>query len=67
MKKGKRAWLRSLAGLSINISAGWLGLVFIGPNFSLPSSIYEFFTLIISLVFGIIFLLITVLLERRLL
>lgn len=65
-KKKYRPWLRALSGLSINISAAWFANAFIGPNISLPRNTAEIFSLTLSLVLGIVFLLITVWLERKL-
>lgn len=66
MSKKYRPWLRALSGLSINISAAWFALAFIGPNVSFPDSPEDFLKLTLNIVFGIVFLLLTVYLERRL-
>jgi len=61
----KAAWLKSVAGLSINLSAGWFAAVFIVPNFSPLRTLNDFAVLFYDLLFGSIFLLVTVLLEKR--
>lgn len=58
------AWIRSLSGLSINISAVWFTVSVIGPNLVLPTSPKDYFVLTSQVVFGIVFLLIAVLLEK---
>ena len=63
-KKYYLAWIRSLSGLSINISAIWFTASVIGPNLSLPRNPREFVVLTFQIVFGIVFLLITVLLDK---
>jgi len=60
-----KAWLRALAGLSINFSAAFFLAPFIGVNFSIPDSILDGFVLIGNIGIGIIFLWMTVKLERR--
>ena len=66
MDKKYRPWLRALSGLSINFSAAWLVLPFIGSSVSFPQDILDFLVLTLNIVLGIIFLLLTVLIERRL-
>jgi len=61
-----KPWLRAFAGLTINISAAWFAVAFIGPNVSLPSNLWEIFVLTWNIFFGIVFLLLTVSIERRL-
>lgn len=59
-----KPWLRAFSGLSINISAGWFGVAFIGPNVSFPSTLWEILVLTWNITLGIIFLLLTVFIER---
>ena len=66
MIKNSRPWLKALSALSSNISAAWLAVAFIGPNISVPKNTKEILVLILYIMFGIIFLLITVLLEKEL-
>ena len=61
-----KPWLSALAGLTINISAAWFVVPFIGVNVSLPNEIWDIFVLFGNITFGIIFLLIAVSLEKRL-
>lgn len=65
MKLTEHAWLKALSGLTINISAAWFVVPFIGPNISFPKNLWEFTLLIWSIILGILFLLITVWCERR--
>lgn len=64
-KKYYFAWLRSLSGLSINISAVWFAASVIGPNLSFPSDQKELVFLTSQVIFGIVFLLLAVLLEKE--
>jgi len=61
-----KPWLKAYSGLSINISAAWFGTVFVGPFISLPRTKNEFTLLIWATALGIIFLLLSVWCERRL-
>ncbi len=63
-RKTKKAWLRTLSGLTINLSAGWFGLVLITPNFTDLSKIDGFIVLLGYLFLGIIFLFLTAFIER---
>lgn len=60
-----KPWLKALSGLSINISAAWFVVPFIGPSVSFPNSIWDFLVLIGNISLGIIFLLISVKLEEE--
>lgn len=66
-KKDKKAVLKALAGLSINLSAGWLGAFIITPNFSPVTNTEQILILTYDIVFGILFLWIAIKLERMLL
>ncbi len=61
-----RPWTRALSGLFANLSAGWLGLVLIGPQVAKPKTIAEFWFLTVNFIFGILSLLIVVKLEELL-
>ena len=61
-KRFSKSWFRVLSGLFTNLSAGWLGLIVITPNFiplSIPGNkdvlIYEGVFGILSLVTAIMF------------
>lgn len=64
-KTWRSAWGKALSGLTINLSAGWFGAVLILPNFSPVQSLADFGVLTYNLVFGSIFLVLTVLLEKN--
>ena len=61
-----RPWLKAYSGLSINISAGFLGVVFIGPNVSFPKNLWDFSILTVDIILAILFLLVTVWCEKEL-
>jgi|GEM_PF-2189454 len=65
-KKKYRPWLRAFSGLFINISAAWFASSFIGTNISFPQTIFQFFALTLQIGFGIVFLLLTVRIEKEL-
>lgn len=62
----KRASLRALSGLSINLSAGWFALAFITPNIVDISGALDILRLTYDLLFGILFLVITIFIEFKL-
>lgn len=62
----RRPLLRALAGLSINTSAAFFAVAFIGPHVAFPKTPEEFTFLTVNIVFGIVFLLLTIWCERRL-
>ena len=66
MKRLTKPWLKAFSGLSINISAGWFAILLIGPSVAFPDTGPEILALIRSIVNGIIYLLITVVLEQEL-
>ena len=67
MKQNRyRPWLRAFSGLSINLSAAWLAAPVIGPNVSLPKSIWDFLILTLNIILAIVFLLLSVWCERKL-
>lgn len=61
-----KPWLRAFSGLSINLSAGWFGVVFIGPNVSFPKNLWDFAVLTADIILAIVFLLVTVWCEKEL-
>ncbi|OGK09341.1 hypothetical protein A2767_03860 [Candidatus Roizmanbacteria bacterium RIFCSPHIGHO2_01_FULL_35_10] len=64
-KKLRKAILRALAGLSINLSAGWFGAAFITPNIADISEVTNILRLIYDVFLGIIFLGITIFIENK--
>lgn len=65
--KEKIAIMKTLGGLSINLSAGWFGIVFIAPGLVSISSLKDILTLILDFFFGMLFLFISYKLEINLL
>lgn len=63
-KRDKLAWLKALSGLSVNLSAAWFTLAIVTPNFSSLANIEALLVLTRDLVFGIVFLVLTVIFER---
>lgn len=66
MTEKYHSWLKAFSGLCINISAAWFAVPFIGYTISFPKDLRNIFTLTLDIAFGIIFLLITVLCEKKL-
>ena len=64
-KKYKKAWMKTLSGICGNISAAWLGLTFITPNFVGLANFHIIIVLIRDIFFGIVFLLLAVYFERK--
>lgn len=64
-RQDRAAGLRVLAGICGNLSAGWLGVILIAPGFSLFARQENLLVLMRSLVFGIVFLLLAFMFERR--
>ena len=58
-------WLKAFSGLCINLSAAWFGLAFVTPNFADLSNINILWVLIRDVLFGIVFLVLTAMIERR--
>lgn len=58
------AWIKSLSGLCINLSAAWLATVFVVPNFTRQPITSVLLTNSIS--YGILYLLLSVYLENLL-
>lgn len=60
----KKALFKALSGLTINLSSGWFGAILILPNFSPIKTWADFWVLIYNVVFGSIFLGISILIEK---
>lgn len=65
-KRLRKAILRALSGLCINLSAGWFALAFITPNITAVSNTDDVLRLIYDVLFGILFLGLTVYIEFKL-
>lgn len=65
--KDKIAFLKSVSGLTVNLSAGWFGVALITPNFSVIAGTKELFLLLFDITFGILFLWFSYKLEKMLL
>ena len=65
-KKKYRPWFRAFSGLFINVSAAFFAAAFIGQNIAFPKNFLDIFVLTVNVVFGMVFLLLTVLTEKRL-
>lgn len=63
MLKLKNSILKSLTGLSVNLSATWVALAFITPNFSSLDNPDAVYVLLSDLGFAILFLVLSVILE----
>ena len=61
-----KPWFKALSGLAINLSACWFGAAIITFNFLGPSRVGGFWILTYDVLFGILFLLFTVKLEKHL-
>lgn len=64
MGKLDPAWLKALADLFINLSAGWFGAVIIVPNFWPPTKFANFLFLTYDLIAGILFLVVAIRLRK---
>lgn len=65
MSRWKIAWLKTLSALTVNLSAGWFAAVIIVPNLSIINGLGNIAVLIYDLVFGSMFLLLGVWLEKK--
>lgn len=63
MLKLKNSVLKSFTGLSVNLSATWVVLAFITPNFSSLDNPDAVYVLLFDLGFAILFLVLSVILE----
>lgn len=61
-----KPWIKALSGLFINLSAGWFGAALISFNFLEFSKEGSFWVLMYDVVLGMLFLLLTVRLEKYL-
>ena len=66
-QKDKIALTKTFAAISANLSAGYLGLILIAPNFLPFKGTKEIVILTYDLILSIVFLWVTTKLERRLL
>lgn len=66
MTKTKKAFLKALSSVTGNLSAAWFALVFITPNLSYIFTIKTIVVLTYDVVFGIVFLVLTTIIERYL-
>lgn len=66
MKLWIKSFLKALAAISGNLSAGWFALAIITPNFAYVFSVKTLTVLTLDIAFGIVFLAITTVLERKL-
>lgn len=57
-------WLKAIADLLINLSAGWFGAILIAPNFSSLKYPFDLIILTGNLVIGIVSIVIAVRLKR---
>lgn len=64
VKKYRFPFLRALSGVLGNLSAGWFGVAFITPNFVDIHTLQAIITLTKDMLFGILFLLATTIVER---
>lgn len=67
MEKDRKAAIKTLAGLSVNMAAAWYGLVFVSPNFWPVEGGKEIGILMFDLIFGTLCLCWSFSLERKLL
>ena len=58
-------WLKAFSGLCINLSAVWFTLAIITPNFVSLKEAEAIFVLLKDLFFGIVFLILTAVLEKK--
>ncbi len=66
MPKKYRPWAKTISNILQNLSAGWFGLAFITPNFIQIDGTQDFFVLTLDILFGILFLLLSVKIEQML-
>lgn len=59
-----RPWLKAFSAVSINLASGYFALGFITPNFLNPTTSQAIRTLTQDIIFGIVFLLISVMLNQ---
>ena len=64
MKRKYKPLLRATSAVLGNLSAGWFGLVLVAPNFTDITKIESILTLTKDAIFGIVFLVLTTIVER---
>lgn len=65
-KKDSESWLGVLSGICGNLAAGWFGLILITPGIQLRFDFDSVFLLTRSFCFGILFMVLAFLFDRRL-
>jgi hypothetical protein len=63
--RGNVAILRIVSGLSLNFAAALIFLAIVAPGFIPPKDQNEMFTLTVYIVFGIVFIIIAYLCEKK--
>lgn len=66
MIKTKRAFLKALSSVTGNLSAAWFAVAFVTPNFTNIFSIKTMSFLTQNIILGIVFLILTAFIERKL-
>lgn len=64
MKRTYRLWLHSLSGICQNLSVALFGLAFITPNFSTLKDLEDILVLTLDILFGMLFLVLSVEMEQ---
>lgn len=64
MNRNFRPWLRSLSGICQNMSVALFGLAFITPNFTTLNNPENILVLTLDILFGMLFLVISVQMEQ---
>ena len=64
MGRNSRAFLKALSQVFANLSATWFTLAFVTPNFSNVFNTKSIIVLTTDIVFGIVFLALTTIVER---
>lgn len=60
MKRKYRPWLRSFSGIFQGLSSAWFGLAFVTPTISSISNFEDVLTLTVDVLFGMLFLTLSV-------
>lgn len=66
-EKGAVPWLKALSGFSVNVSSALFILAFVTPNYADLAKFEAVSVLIFDVLFGMVFLLFSVFLEKKLL
>lgn len=64
MRISQKSLLKALSAVFSNLAAAWFGLAFITPTFIHIATITAIFVLIRDIIFGIVFLVFTALIEE---